>query len=185
MRRLVYLAITSLDGFIEDDQGAFDWAMPDVEVHEFVNDIERRLGTHLYGRRMYETMAVWQTIGDQPDLSAAEVAFADDWRSVDKIVYSRTLEAVTTPRTTLEREFEADRVRLLKRTADRDIGIGGPALAAHAFRAGLVDEIHLFAFPIVVGGGKPGLPRDVSVDLQLVDQQRFGNGVVYTHHRAR
>ena len=185
MAKLTYTAITSLDGFIEDEGGKFDWAVPDAEVHTFVNDLARPVGTELYGRRMYETMAVWQTVGDERGLPAAEVDFAEAWRALDKVVYSRTLDAVSTPRTRLEREFDPEAVRRMKEAADRDISVSGPGLAQHAFRAGLVDEVHLFVFPVVVGGGKPGLPRDVRVDLELVDERRFGNGVVHMHHRTR
>jgi dihydrofolate reductase len=185
MAKLIYTAITSLDGYIEDDKGRFDWAEPDAEVHSFVNDLEQPVGTHLYGRRMYETMAVWQTVRDEPGLPAAEADFAEVWRALDKVVYSRTLDAVSTPRTRLEREFDPEAVRRMKGAADRDISVSGPGLAQHAFRAGLVDEIHLFVFPVVVGGGKPGLPRDVRVDLELLDERRFGNGVVHMHHRTR
>ena len=185
MAKLTYTAITSLDGFIEDEEGKFDWAMPDAEVHTFVNDLERPIGTHIYGRRMYETMAIWQTVVDEPGVHAAEVDFGEVWRGLDKVVYSRTLDAVWTPRTRLERAFDADAVRRLKDTAARDISISGPGLAEHAFRAGLVDDVHLFVFPVVVGGGKPGLPRDVRLDLELLDERRFGNGVVHMHHRMQ
>ena len=185
MAKLTYAAITSLDGFIEDAEGGFGWAEPDAEVHAFVNDLERPVGTHLYGRRMYETMAVWQTIGDEPGLSAAEADYANVWRGLDKVVYSRTLDAVSTPRTRLEREFDPEAVRRLKEAADRDLSVSGPGLAQHAFRAGLVDEVHLFVLPVVVGGGKPGLPRGVRVDLELLDERRFGSGVVHLHHRTR
>ena len=154
-------------------------------MHAFVNDLERPIGTHLYGRRMYETMAVWQTVGDEPGLPAVEADFAEVWRALDKVVYSRTLDAVSTPRTRLEREFDPDAVRRMKEAADRDISVSGPDLAQHAFRAGLVDEVHLFVFPVIVGGGKPGLPRDVQLDLELLDERRFGNGVVHMHHRTR
>ena len=188
MAKLIYTAITSLDGYIEDGEGRFDWAMPDAEVHAFVNDLERPVGTHLYGRRMYETMAVWQTIGLEPagmqPEEPEELDFAELWRGLDKVVCSRTLDAVSTPRTRLEGEFDPEAVRRMKEAADRDISVGGPGLAQHAFRAGLVDEVHLFAFPIVVGGGKPGLPRDVRVELELLDERRFGNGVVHMHHRT-
>jgi dihydrofolate reductase len=186
MATLTYTAITSLDGFIEDEGGRFDWAMPDAEVHAFVNDLERPVGTHLYGRRMYETMAVWQTIGVEPDgASPEELDFAEVWRGLDKVVYSRTLDAVSTPRTRLEREFDPDAVRRLKDNADRDLSISGPDLARHAFAGGLVDEVHLFAYPVVVGGGKPGLPRGVRVDLELLDERRFGNGVVHTRYGTK
>ena len=186
MAKLSYTAITSLDGFIEDEGGRFDWAMPDPEVHAFVNDLARPVGTHLYGRRMYETMAVWQTIGLEPDgASPEELDFAEVWRAVDKVVYSRTLDAVSTPRTQLERAFDPGAVRRLKEAADGDLSISGPDLARSAFAAGLVDEVDLFVFPVVVGGGKPGLPRGVRADLTLLDERRFGNGVVHTRHAVK
>jgi len=184
MAKLTYTAMTSLDGYIEDEEGGFGWTAPDAEVHAFVNDLERHTGTHLYGRRMYQTMAVWQTIGDEPELPAAEADYAEVWRGLDKVVYSRTLEAVSTPRTRLDREFDADAIRGMKEAADRDISFSGPGLAQHAFRAGLVDEVHLLVFPVVVGSGKPGLPRGVRADLELLDERRFANGVVHLHHRA-
>jgi dihydrofolate reductase len=182
---LSYTAITSLDGFIEDADGRFDWAEPDAEVHAFANDLSATIGTELYGRRMYETMAVWQTVEAGPDVPEVEAAFADVWRGLDKVVYSRTLEAVRTPRTTLEREFDPEAVRRMKESAERDLSVSGPGLAQHAFRAGLVDEVHLFVFPVVVGGGKPGLPRDVRLELELLDERRFGKGVVHLHHAVR
>ena len=191
MAKLIYTAITSLDGYIEDADGKFDWAVPDPDVHAYVNDLERPIGTHLYGRRMYDTMAVWQTVGDEPgesgesDVSDVEVDFAEVWRGLDKVVYSTTLDAVWTPRTQLVREFDPEAVRRMKEAADRDIGIGGPGVAQHAFRSGLVDEVNLFLFPVVVGGGKPGLPRDLRLDLELLDEHRFGNGVVHLRHRTR
>lgn len=185
MSKLIYTAITLLDGYIEDEEGRFDWAVPDAEVHAFVNDLEATVGTHLYGRRMYETMAVWQTVGEDPGLPVAEADFAEVWRALDKVVYSRTLDAVWTPRTRLEREFDPEAVGRLKEAADRDLSVSGPGLAEHAFGSGLVDEIHLFVFPIVVGGGKRGLPRGVRLDLELLDERRFGNGVVHMHHRTR
>jgi dihydrofolate reductase len=183
--RLVYTAITSLDGYIEDVEGGFGWAMPDPEVHAFVNELERTVATHLYGRRMYETMAVWQTVGEGPDVAAEEADYAEVWRGLEKVVYSRTLEAVRTPRTRLERAFDPEAVRRLKEDAEHDLSVSGPGLAQHAFRAGLVDEVHLFLFPVMVGGGKPGLPSDVRLDLELVAERRFGNGVVHLHHRVR
>jgi dihydrofolate reductase len=183
--KLIYAAITSLDGYIEDPEGGFGWAEPDAEVHTFVNDLEQTVGTHLYGRRMYETMAVWQDIGDEPGLSVAEREYAELWRALDKVVYSSTLDEVWTPRTALERAFDAEAVRRLKDDADRDLSVSGPGLARHAFRAGLVDDVHLFVCPVVVGGGKRGLPRDVRLDLELIDERRFGGGVVHLHHRPR
>lgn len=174
----------SLDGYIEDENGNFDWAMPDAELHSFINDLEQPIRTHLYGRRMYETMAVWQTI-DGPDVSTVEAEFATGWRGIDKVVYSRTLEAVSTPRTRLEREFEPGAVRRMKEDADGDISIGGPDLAQHAFQAGLVDEIYLFTFPVIIGGGKPALPHGVRIELQLLTKRRFPNDVIYSHYRRR
>jgi dihydrofolate reductase len=185
MAKLIYTAITSLDGYIEDPEGRFEWAEPDAELHAFVNHLARPIGTELYGRRMYETMAVWQTVGEEPGLSAAEADFAEVWRAHDKVVYSRTLDAVWTPRTRLERDFDPEAVRRMKEAADGDISISGPGLAQHAFRARLVDEVHLFVFPVVVGGGKPGLPRDVRADLELLDERRFVNGVVHLHYRTK
>ena len=185
MAKLNYTALTSLDGYIEGPDGAFDFAMPDAEVHQFVNDLERSVGAHLYGRRMYETMAVWETMGSEPDADPIEADYGKVWRGLDKIVYSRTLENVTTTRTRLEREFDTDAIRRLKETASADISVSGPTLAQHAFRAGLVDDVQLFVFPVVVGGGKPALPGDVCFDLELVDERRFGNGVVHLHYRPR
>ena len=184
MGTLIYAAITSLDGYIEDAQGSFAWAEPDHEVHAFVNDLDRTIGTHLFGRGMYETMAVWDTVGDEPGLTAAEAAYAEQWRGIDKVVYSTTLDDVRTSRTRLERTFDPTAVGRLKEDAARDLSISGPGLAQHAFRAGLVDEVHLFAFPVIVGGGKPGLPREVRLDLQLISERRFANGVVHLHHRV-
>jgi dihydrofolate reductase len=184
MAKLIYTAITSLDGYIEDEAGQFDWAVPDAELHAFVNDLERPIGTHLYGRRMYETMAVWQTVGVESEVPAVEADFAEVWRGLDKVVYSRTLDDVWTPRTRLVRDFEPEAVGRIKEAAEGDISISGPGLAQHAFRAGLVDEVHLFVFPIVVGGGKPGLPRDIRIDFELIHEQRFGNGVVHMRHRS-
>lgn len=153
MAKLIYMALTSLDGYTEDSGGSFDWAVPDAEVHAYVNDLEVDVGTDLYGRRMYETMAVWQTIGDNPDVSQVELDFAEVWNAMDKVVYSRTLDEVWTPRTRLERDFDPDGVDHLKRTAKHDLSIRGPTLARHAFAAGLVDEIHLLVFPVAVGSG--------------------------------
>jgi len=185
MAKLISTAIMSLDGYIEDETGAFDWSAPDAEVHAFVNDLERTVGTQLYGRRMYEVMAVWQTMGGDPGDDPVEADFADVWRASDKVVYSRTLDAVSTPRTRLEREFDPAAVRGLKETSDRDLSVAGPGLAQHAFRAGLVDEVHLFVCPVVVGGGKPGLPRGLRIELELLGERRFANGVVHLHFRTR
>jgi dihydrofolate reductase len=179
--KLVYSAIASLDGFVEDEDGKFDWAAPDPEVHAFVNELERPVGTYLYGRRMYETMRAWETISDPaPHMRD----FAEIWRAADKVVYSRGLDAVSTARTRREHDFDPEAVRALKATADRDISVGGPELAGQAIAAGLVDEIHLFLNPILVGGGKPALPTGVRLQLELLDQRRFGSGVVHLHYRT-
>ena len=185
MAKLIYSALTSLDGYVADEDGNFDWAKPSEEVHVFVNDLERPVGTHLYGRRMYEVMAYWETadtVADQPPFIRD---YAEIWKAAEKIVYSRTLAEVSSANTRIEREFDIDAVRQLKATADRDIGVGGPDLAAQAIKAGLVDELHLFLAPVVVGGGKPSLPDDVRLELELLDERRFANGVVHLHHRTR
>lgn len=184
MVKLSYSAITSLDGYIEDASGAFDWAEPDDEVHRFVNDLERPVGTYLYGRRMYETMMGWETDPSVADQSAASADFAQIWQAADKIVYSETLETASTARTRIERVFDPDDVRRLKTTAEHDLSIGGPGVAGHAFQAGLVDECHLLVVPVIVGGGKPCYPARVRLDLELLDERRFGNGVVYLRYRA-
>jgi dihydrofolate reductase len=183
MAKLIYSAIMSLDGYIEDRDGKFDWAMPDEQVHRFINDLERGAGTHLYGRRMYETMAGWET---DPSLAAASSYmqdFAGIWQAANKIVYSRTLEAVSTSRTRIERAFDPEAVRELKATTSQDILIGGPHLAAYAFEARLVDECHLFLVPIIVGGGKQSLPNNVRLELALMEERSFGNGMVYVRYR--
>jgi dihydrofolate reductase len=180
---LTYSAIASLDGYIEDEQGDFGWAAPDEEVHAFVNDLERSVATHLYGRRMYDVMAYWQTEGDGPDDSPVSRDYATIWRAADKVVYSRTLTSVSTPRTRLERTFDPAAVDRLKRGAD--LSIGGPELAGLALAAGLVDEVHLFLVPVAVGGGKPALPHGLRVDLALLDERRFGSGVVYLRYAVR
>jgi dihydrofolate reductase len=183
--RLVYAAITSLDLYIEDESGGFAWAEPDDEVHAFVNDLERGATTYLYGRRMYATMAVWETMGTAPDDDPVHREFADMWRAADKIVYSTTLDRPTTARTRIVRTFDPDEVSDLKRSSAADLAIGGPAVAANAFRAGLVDQVHLFLHPVIVGGGKPALPSGVRVGLELEDERRFASGVVYLRYRVR
>jgi dihydrofolate reductase len=185
MARLTYAAITSLDGYVADKNGNFDWAAPDEEVHSFVNDLERSAGTHLYGRRMYEVMAFWETADTLADEPAVFKEYAKIWQAADKIVYSRTLQSVTTARTRIDRDFDPEAVRRLKASAGRDITVGGPGLAAQAIKAGLVDEYHLFLTPILVGGGNPALPHDVRVQLELVDERRFRGGVVHLHYRTR
>lgn len=181
MARLVYAAITSLDGYVEDAHGRFDWAAPDAEVHAFVNDLERPIGTYLYGRRMYETMVFWETGGDDDPVTRD---YAEVWRSADKIVFSRSLDAVASRRTRLERSFDPEGVRKLKASAPTDLSIGGAELAGQAFAAGLVDECHLFLAPVVVGGGKPALPTGLRLDLTLVGERSFASGFVHLHYRV-
>jgi dihydrofolate reductase len=185
MAKLIYSAITSLDGYIEDEDGNFDWAAPDEEVFAFVNDLERPIGTSLYGRRMYETMVYWETFPTTADQPPVERDCAEIWQAADKIVYSTTLESVSSARTRIERDFDPEVVRQMKTQAGRDLSMGGSGLAAQAFQAGLVDELHLLVSPIVVGGGKPALPKHVRLSLELVDERRFGNGVVHLHYRTR
>jgi dihydrofolate reductase len=184
MARLIYSAITSLDGYVADADGKFDWAEPDEEVHSFVNDLGRPVGTHLLGRRLYEVMVYWETItlADQPPYIQD---FAEIWRAADKIVYSKTLETVSSARTRIERDFDPAAVRQLKAAAERDLTVGGPDLAAHAFKAGLVDELHLFIAPVVVGGGKQSLPDNVRLKLELLEERRFGSGMVHLRYHTR
>jgi dihydrofolate reductase len=183
--KLIYSAIASLDGYIEDEDGKFDWAEPDEEVHSFINDLERPVGTYLYGRRLYEVMIGWETQPELANQSPVMRDFAEIWQKAEKIVYSRTLEAVSTARTRIERDFDPEAVRQMKAAADRDLTVGGPALAAHAFEAGLVDELHLFVAPVMAGGGKGFLPDNVHLELELLDERRFGNGMVHLHYRTR
>ena len=182
MAKLIYSAITSLDGFVEDQHGQFGWSQPDDEVLAFVNELERPVGTHLYGRRMYETMLYWETTSTNGE-SAAFEDFGQIWREADKIVYSRTLQAPSTLRTRIERDFEPGAIEALKQSATRDISVGGAALAAQAIAAGLVDECHLLLNPISVGGGKPALPSELRVQLELLSERRFAGGVVHLHYR--
>jgi dihydrofolate reductase len=181
--KLVYSAIASLDGYVADADGTFDWAAPDAEVHAYVNDLERTTGTYLYGRRMYDVMAVWETLplDDEP---AVMRDYAELWRAAEKIVYSRTLHAVSTAKTRLEHVFDPSAVRALKEAAERDLSIGGPELAGQALAAGLVDELHLLLTPVVVGGGTHALPRNVRVGLELLGERRFAGGVVHLHYRV-
>ena len=184
MARLIYFTIQSLDGFIEDADGHFGWAEPDEEVHQLANDLFRPVGTYLYGRRMYETMAAWET---EPALATATPVtadFAKIWQAADKVVYSTTLDRPVTARTRIERSFDPDAVRDLKASADRDLGIGGADLAAQALRAGLVDELDIVLAPAVVGGGKRVIPDGVRLGLELVDQRRFPGGMAYLSYRV-
>ena len=180
MARLTYSAIASLDGFIEDEQGKFEWAAPDEELHAFVNDQERPVGTYLYGRRMYETMVSWETVDDGAGVTGD---YAEIWRAADKVVYSRSLQSVSSDRTRLERAFDPSAIRRLKESSERDLSVGGPELAALAIEAALVDECHLFLHPVVVGGGKPALTRGLRVQLELIEERRFASGVVYLRYR--
>ncbi len=180
MAKLIYSAIASLDGYIENEDGRFDWAEPDEEVHAFINDLERPVGTYLYGRRMYETMVYWETDDDR---AAVTRDFAEIWRAAEKVVYSRTLRTVSSERTRIEREFDAAAIRRLKESSRSDITIGGAELAGHAIAEGLVDECHLFLAPVLVGGGKRALPAGVHAELDLLDERRFRSGVVYLHYR--
>lgn len=184
MVKLIYSAITSLDGYVADENGNFGWAAPDEEVHQFVNDLERPIGTYLYGRKMYETMFVWGDDAFVGGQSPIALDYADLWRATDKVVYSTTLESVSTPKTRLERAFDADAISELKAHADRDISVGGPGLAAHALKAGLVDECHFFLNPVVIGAGNPSLPNNLRIELELLDEHRFEGGVVHLHYRT-
>lgn len=184
MARLIYSTIASLDGYVADEDGNFDWAAPDEEVHAFVNELECPVGTYLYGRRMYEVMTFWETVdtGSEPQVMRD---FAEIWRAADKVVYSRTLDEVSSARTRLERDFDPDSVRRLVASADRDVGVGGAELAARAFEAGLVDECQMFLAPVVVGGGKRSLPEGVFARLELLEQRRFDKGFVYLRYGVR
>lgn len=185
MAKLIYSAIASFDGYVEDGQGGFGWAAPGDEVFAFVNDLERPIGLYLYGRRMYETMVFWETGGTGRDQPAVTRDFAEIWRAAEKIVYSRTLQAASSARTRIERDLDTDAIHRLKETSGSDITIGGAELAGQAIAAGLVDELHLFLVPIIVGGGKPALPGNVRAQLELMDERRFRSGVVHLHYRIR
>jgi dihydrofolate reductase len=183
MAKLIYTTICSLDGYFEDADGKFDWSEPDAEVHAFVNELERPIGVYLYGRRMYETMVFWETASTTTE-PPVYGAYAEIWQAAEKVVYSRTLPTPSSKRTRIEREFDPDEVRQLKLSSRADIAIGGGALAGQAIGAGLVDECHFFLSPIVVGGGKPALPDNVRVQLVLLDERSFKNGVVHLHYRV-
>jgi dihydrofolate reductase len=182
MTKLIYAAIASLDGYVEDASGRFDWAAPDEEVHAFANDLERPIGTCLYGRRMYETMVFWETAGLADDDPEVIREFGSLWRAADKIVFSKTLTSATTARTRIERDFDPGSIRRLKQSGDADLSVGGAELAGQALAAGLVDEIHLFLVPVIVGGGKRALPADVQARLRLIGTRGFPSGVVYAHY---
>lgn len=182
MSDLIYCAIASLDGYVADEQGSFDWAVPDQQVHAFVNDRQRAVRTHLYGRRTYELMIGWETMPADDPVTAD---FADIWRAADKVVYSTTLARVSTPRTRLEPAFDPATVARLKKEAAGDLIIGGPTLASAAFAAGLVDEIQLFLHPILIGAGLPALPRGVRQQLTATGGHRFDGGVQYLRYRVK
>jgi dihydrofolate reductase len=184
MAGLIYSTIASLDGYIADEDGNFDWAAPDEEVHTFINELGRSIGTYLLGRRMYEVLAYWDdppALDEQPRFVQE---FAEIWQAAEKIVYSRTLETPRTPRERIERDFDPEAIRQLKAHSDRDLGIGGPELAAQAIRAGLIDDYQLFVVPVIVGGGTRALPPGGRIDLELVDERRFRNGTIFLQYRA-
>ena len=185
MAKLIYSAIASLDGYVADEDGNFDWAAPDEEVHGFVNDLERPIGTYLLGRRMYEVMLFWETVSTDAGQAPILRDFAEIWRAADKVVYSKTLEEESSARTRIERDFDPETIRQMKASAEQDISVGGPNLAAHAIRAGLVDEFQLFLTPVVVGGGLHWLPDEAQLALELVDERRFAGGVVFLRYRAK
>jgi dihydrofolate reductase len=182
MGKLIYGAITSLDGFVADRDGKFDWAAPDEELHTFINDLQRPIGTYLYGRRMYEVMKVWETLPAEADPPSFIQGFAEIWRTAEKVVYSKTLEKVSTPRTRIERRFEPAALRQLKESSVRDLSVGGPELAGQALKAGLVDELHLFLQPIVVGGGKAALPAGTLLKFELLGQRHFHGGAIHLRY---
>ena len=185
MANLIYSVLSSLDGYVEDEAGQFDWAVPSDEVHAFINDAMRPVGTHLYGRRMYEVMHVWETDPGFAEESPLLAEYARLWQAADKIVFSRTLQDVSTSRTQLVSEFDPEAIRQMKAREERDLVIAGPTLAAEAFRAGLVDECQLYLAPISIGGGKPSLPTGLQLQLNLAEQRRFSNGMVYLRYLVR
>ncbi len=185
MAKLIYVMNVSLDGYIADEDGKLDWTAPDEEFFSFINDLERPVGTYLYGRQLYDLMQVWETDPAAAAQSPAAGEFAEIWQAADKVVYSRTLAAASTTRTRIERDFDPEAVRQLKAAAERDLTVGGPTLGAHAIAAGLVDEYHLFVWPVVVGGGKHFLPNRARLQLELLDERRFTNGMVYLRYRTQ
>jgi dihydrofolate reductase len=185
MGNMIYVCNATVDGYMTDQAGSFDWGQPSEGLHAYFNDLIRPVGTFIYGRAMYEVMSYWETALSVPEHSPVEHEFARLWQSANKIVYSTTLTSVATANTRIEHAFDADAVRQLKATSSKDIGIGGANIASHAFRAGLIDECHLVVHPIIVGGGKPALPQHIRVDLELLNEQRFDGGVVQLHYRVR
>lgn len=185
MAKLIYSALGSLDGYVEDASGTFEWAAPDEEVHAFANELERPVGTYLYGRRMYETMVFWETVDPDGDSPAVAREFAAIWQAAEKVVYSRTLTTVSSSRTRIERELAPDVIERMKQSSGSDISIGGAELAGQAIAAGLVDELQLLLVPVLVGGGKRALPNDVRAALELLDERRFQSGAVFLRYRTR
>ena len=185
MGRLISTHIASLDGYINDEQGRFDWSEPDEQVHAFVNDLERPIGTYLYGRRLYEVMTYWETALEQPDAHEVEQDYARLWQAAEKVVYSTTLAEPSTARTRIERTFDPDAIRKLKDESDRDLTIGGADLASQALKAGLVDEIRLLFSPVIIGAGTRFLTDHTRINLELTDERRFPNGVVYLAYQIR
>jgi dihydrofolate reductase len=185
MARLIYSAITSLDGYVADEHGKFDWSAPDEEVHAFVNELERPIGTYLYGRRLYEVMVYWETAGASPEEPSVAREYAEIWRAANKIVYSKTLREPSSARTRVDRDLNTEALKQMKGLSDRDISVGGPELAAQAIKAGLVDECRLFVNPVIVGGGRRALPDGVRVKFELASERRFGSGVVYLQYRTK
>lgn len=186
MAKLIYFtAVMSLDGYIEDQEGNIDFALPTEEVLRFVYDFLRPVGTYLFGRRLYETMAVWETDPSLAETGPHMQDYAQIWKATDKIVYSKSLETAYTTRTRIERDFVPEAVRQMKASAAQTMLVGGAELAAQAFKAGLVDECHMVLAPVVLGGGKHGLPRDTRLNLELLDERRFDNGMVYLGYRTK
>jgi dihydrofolate reductase len=183
MAKLIYSAIASADGYVEDADGGFGWAEPDEEVFRFVNELERPVGTYLYGRRMYQTMRSWETAHEAPGLPSYVQDFTRIWQAADKVVFSTTLASASSARTRIERTFDPAMIRQLKQAADRDMTVAGADLAGQALAAALVDELQLFLMPSIVGGGKPALPAGVRLDLELLDSRRFAGGAVFLRYR--
>lgn len=184
MGRLIYTSITSLDGYVADAAGSFDWSMPDEEVHRFANELDRNVRLHLYGRELYGVIRYWDTVATDGEPSAGQ-EYAQIWQAADKVVFSRSLPAVSTRRTRLEREFDPSAVRQFKEQADGDVSVGGPNLAGQALQAGLVDELQQLLSPVIIGGGKHFLPGGLRLGLDLLEERRFGNGVVYLRYRVQ
>jgi len=185
MVKLIYVMNTSLDGYVEDEQGGFGWTAPDKEVNGYINDLTSSVGTYLYGRKMYDAMVYWETGYTAHDLPQFLLDWARQWQAAEKIVYSRTLDEPRTARTRIERDFDPDAVRRLKTDAVRDMTVNGPDLAAHALRAGLVDEVQMFVHPVIVGGGKRFFPDGVRSDLELIEERAFRNGVIAVRYAVR